>query len=694
MGRIRILPDHVANQIAAGEVVDRPASVVKELLENALDAGATRIRVEVEAGGRRLIRVADDGQGMSRDDALLAFERHATSKLRTANDLLSIATLGFRGEALPSIASVARVTLETSLGESAQGESADHAGTRLEIAGGKILHVDDAALPRGTTIAVADLFFNTPARRKFLRAESTELAHVTALVTHYALVHPEKHFELVSATHTLVSAPPVARTAERIYQIFGKETLAQLLPVAAETRLAHAGLPEPPPWKKDPDEPIRDPGTLRLSGFYSKPELQKLNRNSIYIFINKRLIRDRLLLHAITESYRNVIPPTSFPVVLLFLEMPPEEVDVNVHPAKTEVRFRQQSQVHDFVRDSLRNALIKARPAAGFLAALDNSPAASPSLMPPAVSPLPGLPQSAPMALPPESDASSFESAAADAEPFQLTRRPVAPIPGTLPFAAGSLDANSFDQQILGRAAAAFLPPEGAGNGCGSGLSNGSSYAPGTAAQTALVEAEQAATNLNHLGFLRPLGQLRESFILAAGDDGLWIIDQHVAHERVLFEKILRDRQVEKVQRQRLLMPLLVELKPWQMVVFAKITEELEFNGFEVEPFGPQTLAVKSAPVGLEGASLERMLSQVIEQSGEDPEESSQNHDLTSLRTRIAASIACHSAIKINTPLDPVRMEWLLLELSKTEHPTSCPHGRPIALLYSWKDIERAFHRI
>src|ERR1700758_3046321 len=345
MGRIRVLPDQVANQIAAGEVVDRPASVVKELLENALDAGANRIRVEVEAGGRRLIRVSDDGSGMNRDDALLAFERHATSKLRTADDLLAIATLGFRGEALPSIASVARVTMETATGE-------DPPGTRVEIAGGKILHVNDAALPQGTILSVADLFFNTPARRKFLRAESTELAHVTALVTHYALVHPEMHFELVSASHTLVSAPPVARTAERIYQIFGKDTLAQLLPVAAELSLERAGLPEPPPWKRDPDQPQRDPGRLRLSGFYSKPELQKLNRNSIYVFINKRLVRDRLLMHAITEAYRNVIPPTSFPVVLLFLELPPEEVDVNVHPAKTEVRFRQQAVIHDFVRDS------------------------------------------------------------------------------------------------------------------------------------------------------------------------------------------------------------------------------------------------------------------------------------------------------------------------------------------------------
>ena len=698
MGRIRILPDQVANQIAAGEVVDRPASVVKELLENALDAGATRIRVEVEAGGRRLIRIADDGQGMSRDDALLAFERHATSKLRTADDLLSIATLGFRGEALPSIASVARVMLETSC---ADGGASD-AGTRMEIAGGKILRVEDAALPRGTTIAVADLFFNTPARRKFLRAESTELAHVTALVTHYALAHPEMHFELLSATHTIVSAPPVARTAERIYQIFGKETLAQLLPVAAEMPLERGGLPEPPPWKKDPGEKPRDPGTLRLSGFYSSPELQKLNRNSIYIFVNKRLIRDRLLLHAITEAYRNVIPPTSFPVVLLFLEMPPEEVDVNVHPAKTEVRFRQQSLVHDFVRDSLRRALIESRPAAGFLAALDSQPTASPSLMPPATSPLPGAPgesASQGAALPaPGSDPASQDRA----EPFQLTPRMPLPIPGRLPFQAGpsaasaagrppdgaGFDSVSVDRSAWGEAAAALFNPASGGNGCSPSTEAraGAPFDAGaTAAATARIEAEQADINLNRLGSLKPLGQLRESFILATSEEGLWIIDQHVAHERILFEKILRERQVEQAQRQRLLMPMLVDLKPEQMVVFARIAAELERNGFEVEPFGLQTLAVKAAPVGLEGAPLERMLAEVIEQSAADDDQTARKEDLMALRTRIAASIACHSAIKINMPLDPARMEWLLLELARTSHPTSCPHGRPIALLYSWK---------
>jgi DNA mismatch repair protein MutL len=276
------------------------------------------------------------------------------------------------------------------------------------------------------------------------------------------------------------------------------------------------------------------------------------------------------------------------------------------------------------------------------------------------------------------------------------------PAPGKLPFESrgfnpGGLNPNRWgDQQAWCQAAAALFQPGPASgpDGCSHPLDDASANGLSPATATAQIEAEQAATTLNHLGSLRPLGQLRESFILASGDDGLWIIDQHVAHERILFEKILRDRQVEQVQRQRLLMPMLVELKASQMVVFARIAEELERNGFEVEPFGPQTLAVKAAPVGLEGAALERMLAEVIEQSSAESGEVKQNEDLKALRTRIAASIACHSAIKVNTALDPVRMEWLLLELAKTSHPTSCPHGRPIALLYSWKEIQRAFHRI
>jgi DNA mismatch repair protein MutL len=401
-----------------------------------------------------------------------------------------------------------------------------------------------------------------------------------------------------------------------------------------------------------------------------------------------------------------VIPPTSFPVVLLFLEMPPEEVDVNVHPSKTEVRFRQQSLVHDFVRDSLRTALIKARPAAGFLAALDSQATASPSLMPPAASPVPGpTGDSAPL-LPPDSDPEAFASRAAGAEAFRLTPAALAPVPGKLPFSSeftslGAMDgkrfdAGSLDRESWGEVAQALLTEAvvpGAET-CSPSLNGSETYGQNPETAAARVEAEQVASSLNRLDSLKPLGQLRESFILAAGDDGLWIIDQHVAHERVLFEKILRDRQVEKVQRQRLLMPLLVELKPEQMVVFARIAEELETNGFEVEPFGPQTLAVKAAPVGLEGAELERTLGEVIEQSAADSDEPHPNESLNRLRSRIAASIACHSAIKVNTALDQKRIEWLLLELAKTDHPTSCPHGRPIALLYSWKEILRAFHRL
>jgi DNA mismatch repair protein MutL len=683
MGRIRVLSDQVANQIAAGEVVERPASVVKELLENSLDAGATRIRIEVEGGGRKLIRIVDDGQGMVRDDALLAFERHATSKLHSSDDLLSIRTLGFRGEALPSIASVSRLTLETRSAE-------DAAGTAVEIAGGKILRVEDAGLPVGTTIAVRDLFYNTPARRKFLKSEQTELGHIAALVTHYALAHPERHFELHSATQALLIAPAVATTGDRLFQIFGRETAELMLPLAAEIDFARAGLPEPPPWKREADYAPQEPGFLRLSGFVSKPELQKLNRNSVYVFVNQRLVRDRVVLHALAEAYRNIIPPTSFPVVLLFLEMPPQEVDVNVHPAKTEVRFRQSSFVHDFIRDSVRTTLMTARPAASFATALGElhggvAQASSSLLLD--VSPMPGAPDdvvyapraefSGPQALIESEGAPSAD----DVDSFMLRAPIVPPSAGRFAFS---------DQGI----AVGYETEAGAGSSCGSegaaDLDASGTEASGTGVAYAGAAGSGADGTLNALATLKPLGQLRDSFILAANDEGLWIIDQHVAHERVLFEKILRAREVEQVQRQRLLMPLLVDLLPAQMVSFAAIARELDLNGFEAEPFGPRTLAIKAAPVGLEGRELERMLEEVLAV----PEKEQQQENAETRRRRIAASIACHAAIKINMPLEPTKIAWLLAELAKTEHPMSCPHGRPIALRYSHKDIQRAFQRI
>src|ERR1700733_931439 len=347
MGRIRSLFDPVANKIAAGEVVERPASVVKELLENSLDAGASEFRLEVEAGGRRLIRLADNGSGMMRDDAMLAFERHATSKLSDVKDLLSIATLGFRGEALPSIASVSRLLLETRARE-------EQVGTAVEIAGGRMLRCDEAALVQGTTITVRDLFYNVPARKKFLRSEPTEIAHVASLVTHYSLAHPGKSFSLRHNNAELLNVTPVAALRERVFQVFGSTILEDLLDLGERSR----ELAMPP----EPDE-APAMRRFRLRGFVSGPQVQKLNRNSIYLFVNGRLIRDRLLLHAISSAYYNLMPPACYPFALLFLDCDAEDVDVNVHPSKTEVRFRHGSLVHDFVRDTIRERLMEERPA-------------------------------------------------------------------------------------------------------------------------------------------------------------------------------------------------------------------------------------------------------------------------------------------------------------------------------------------
>jgi DNA mismatch repair protein MutL len=651
MARIHVLPEHVANKIAAGEVVERPASVLKELLENSLDAGATRIRVQVEGGGKKLIQVTDNGCGMVRDDALLAFERHATSKIQDAEDLLNIHTLGFRGEALPSIASVARVLLETRAPD-------EPAGTVVEIAGGKILRVEEAGLPAGTSLVVRDLFFNTPARKKFLKAESTELSHIASLVTHYALAHPDKHFELHSATEAMLIAAPVASHSDRIYQIFGRETLDQLLPLAATLKLDRVGIPEPPPWRRGEDYQPPVPGNMRVHGFISKPELQKLNRNSIFVFVNGRLIRDRLVQHALTEAYRNILPPAIFPVVLLFIELPNEEVDANVHPSKTEVRFRQQSLVHDFVRESVRAALVKARPVPEFAREITAQPTAAPGLSPGAAM-------------------SAAQAAAHD--DFMLHPPAQPPLNERLQFAGEPL-AVEANMAVSGFGAVPAPTMAQLVNGHGDACGN------------VLADEPQAEVDQLALASLKPLGQVRDSFILAVNADGLWIIDQHVAHERVLFERILRERARNSASQdgQRLLMPLIVELTPGQQAVFGEISDELQRNGFEVELFGTRTIAVKSAPGGVRPADVEKLLIELLDQFQQEE----QALNLEKIRARIAASIACHAAIKINMPLEQNKMEWLLKELAKTDCPMTCPHGRPVVLRYSVKEIQKAFKRI
>ena len=667
MGRIRILPDQVANQIAAGEVVERPASVVKELLENSLDAGATDLRVEVEAGGRRLIRIVDDGCGMLRDDALLAFERHATSKLRNVKDLLSIATLGFRGEALPSIASVSRLLLETRSME-------EETGTRIEIAGGKMLRCEEAALGGGTVITVRDLFHNVPARRKFLRTEQTELAHIASLVTHYSLAHPDKSFRLSTGPTELLGVTPVASMKERVYQVFGSQVLDELVEIGVRERDLFMPPPSVPPSQaiaeyrsaEPEDPPFR---RFRLNGFFSRPQVQKANRNSIYIFVNGRLIRDRLVLHALSSAYYNLMPHSAYPFALLFLECDAEEVDVNVHPSKTEVRFRHGTFVHDFVRDTIRERLIESRPSNTF------SPAPLPA---PPAQPAAGLPYSefSQMMENEQPVASGLLEPAPAATAAHFATEPTMP-EFTLRATAGPTPRLDFSAPPI--EVAPGPPPSGK---LSRRLDIHGEFPP-----DAIPAPEMS---LSVLSDLRPLGQIHESFIIAAGRDGLWIIDQHVAHERILFEQVLKQRAAGRVEMQQLLMPMILQLTPEQQIDYARIASELHASGFETEPFGNRTIAVKAAPANVGPQDLERILFEILEIA----ENEMRSASLDDLRRNICASIACRAAIKINMRLDFTKMEWLLRALAATDCPMSCPHNKPIAMHYSTREILKAFHRI
>src|SRR5437764_5096451 len=652
MSRIRILPEAVANKIAAGEVVERPASVVKELLENAIDAGAKTIRVEVEVGGKRMIRVIDDGHGMSHDDALLAFERHATSKLKSADDLLSIGTLGFRGEALPTIAAVSRLLLETR-------DEAEAEGTRIEFAGGKLMGVKPAGLPAGTTINFADIFYCVPARRKFLKSDTTELGHIASLVTHYALANPAKQFILTPPKQEIINCPPAEKLADRVYQLFGRQALEELVEIPAVSAPFRAAITEPAL------EPQEEKSSLTVSGFTSRPDIQRMNRNGIYVFVNRRLVRDRLILHAIHEAYRNILPPGVFPATLLFLEMPYAEVDVNVHPAKIEVRFRRSQLVHDFARDAIRQALTGARPIASFAAAAAATPQTAGSgngrfsggITPATVES--GVPRAI---IPPVEEVGVGSDGG-----FDLTRATLGPVEQRIPFTS----ATAFG--------AAVAPAEATSSGNWAA----NLAAPGADAPASLPRTE-------HIADLKPLGQVSASFIVAVNGEGLWIVDQHVAHERVLFEQHLEARRAGRVESQRMLMPLVIELSPRQIVTLEKISEELFANGFEVEPMGPKSVAIQAVPAGVGAPDAEKLLTEILD--GIERENAAIS--IETLQAKIAASTACHAAIKVNMPLEQSKMEWLLDALAKTDCPMSCPHGRPVVLRYSIKEIEKAFHRI
>jgi DNA mismatch repair protein MutL len=587
MGRIRVLEESVQNQIAAGEVVERPASVVKELVENALDAGAARIDIAVEGGGADRVRVADDGCGMTPDDAVLAFERHATSKIRDAGDLRSVTSLGFRGEALPSIASVATVTLTTS----PDGRE----GTRVRIRAGVRQAAGPAPHPRGTTVEVEGLFFNAPARRKFLRSRATETAHIADLVGRVAAAHPAIAFRLSSGGRELLAWPAAPGLAERLAQIAGAADAARLVPIEG------AG------------------GGLRVAGRASGPGLSRSTGRDQHLFVNGRPIRDRRLLHAVQEAYATVLPRGRFPVLYLFLEIPAGEVDVNVHPAKAEVRFLRAGAVHDLVRDALADGLGVARP----FRPLDRPP----------------------------------EAVSEETAPW-----PATPTSGPPPAAS------------LGGPGGAAAGPEGiAGPGRGAG-------GPAPGAPAPLPFRSPA---------VEPLAQYRDSYILASSPDGLVIVDQHAAHERVLYERFLRAGATGKVERQRLLFPVTLEVGAAERQAFEEAAETLEGLGFGVGLFGDGVLIVDEIPALVPAGAVERLVRELLAETLEwrRPE------GMERLRHRIAASTACHAAVTANHPLDPPRMRRLLEDLLAADQPMTCPHGRPALLRLSLDRLEREFGR-
>jgi DNA mismatch repair protein MutL len=663
MSKIRVLPDHISNLIAAGEVVERPASVAKELVENAIDAGATRIVIDVESGGRRLLKIIDDGEGMSRDDALLAFERHATSKISKADDLNAISTLGFRGEALASIASVARVELVTLTKDAS-------AGTRVIIEGGRMRDVKDAAHPRGTTISVRDLFFNTPARRKFLRSEATESYHLTNLVTHYALAHPEISFTLTNNGRETLRVAPANDLRERAYQIFGAQFLDGLLEVdnaVSEPTETSFSLPQ----------------IARVRGFVSAPRDRRTSRDAQFLFVNGRFVRDRLIGRALSEAYRSILPHGVYPVALLFIDVPLEEVDVNVHPAKTEVRFRRAAAVADSVREAVRAGLASA----GFApsAEVRDTPAsradeveinrthaqaaAAPSATPSTwtaesgfdLRPQPEQPRIG-FAVP---ETRSFESVSPDLSPAQTPA--VLSRPQTLTEAEELRTAIEYPQPTGDAKAFPDLPP-----------------LDSAVKLVREVAVESVSSNI------RPLGQLDESFIIATDDEGLLLIDQHVAHERILFDKYRALEASRQTESQQMLIPETFDLTPAQAAAFDHVAEELESYGFELMRLSGRTVAIKSTPADLPASEARNVLAEVLDTVDSEKRGAAR----ASLRDEIAASLACHAAIKVNMPLAPEKMRWLIDRLLTTSSPTTCPHGRPVILRLATQDILKGFHRI
>jgi DNA mismatch repair protein MutL len=618
MSRIHRLPLHLANQIAAGEVVERPASVVKELIENALDAGATRITVTIELGGKKLLRVEDDGDGMDPEDARLALERHATSKISSPEDLDAIRTLGFRGEALPSIASVSHFVLRTRARGSATG-------TEIRVNGGTIASEQEVGAPEGTCIDVADLFYNLPARRKFLKSDTAEAAQISRLVTQMALGYPEVGFTLTSGGPStsgqgrkLLQCPPSNGPGERFFQLFGE--------------------------RLDLIELRKEAGGLQIHGYIAALGDQGPVRGAQNVFVNRRIVKDRTIAHAISEAYSVATIKERSPEVHLFIRIPPDRVDVNVHPTKAEVRFLEQSLVHEVLRRALGDTLGQGR---------------APELQFTPFSPRPSEPQ--PMSIP-----GVFAGASVGnrwtSEPMGPWRNLMEPLnPG---------EPNPANPANLGNVANPANPAEL------------NSVEPGGTLRHPVEPIE--------ISPMIPLGQFRDTFIIAIDDEGIAIIDQHVAHERVLFEQVMEKLTAGPLESQRLLTPILIEMSAAERQALIPHAATLEKFGLELEEFGGDSVRLSALPAVLDPSACEAAV-RALAGDLEGLDGGSRVED--GLR-RIAATMACHAAVKANYPLTMEKMRYILEELRRTAYSSVCPHGRPVVLRITRREIEKNFQRI
>jgi DNA mismatch repair protein MutL len=584
VGRITKLPDDLANQIAAGEVVERPASVIKELVENAIDAEARRITIATEYGGKKLIRVEDDGVGMDAADARLSLERHATSKIRRADDLGAIVTLGFRGEALPSMASVSHFRMRTR----AKGEVS---GTEIRVNAGVVESVMEAGGPEGTFVEVTDLFYNLPARRKFLKSDSAESAQVSKTVTQLALCYPQVGFTLVNAGRKVLSCPPVGSIADRLYQLYGD--------------------------RPDLVEVTRDGGGVRVHGFVAALAEHGPTRGPQHVFVNRRIVKDKTIAHAIFDSYSVASNKERSPEVHLFLEIPPERIDVNVHPTKAEVRFKEQSLVHEVVRRAVADALGK-----GPAPELTRRPS--------------------------------------DLEPA----RPLAQgIPGVL---GGGVYTNRWSTEVQ------------------------STRVQSTGVQSTEVQSTEVQRPVASVRPLIPLGQFRDTFIIAIDDEGIAIVDQHVAHERVLFERIMQQLTERPLESQGLLIPIVLDLAPAEREALLSRREPLQRFGFDVDDFGGDSVRVSAIPAVLPREQCESALRSLAN----DLEGLDRGLGIEEALKRIAALTACHAAVKANYPLTMEKMAHILDEVRATAYSTVCPHGRPVMLRITRREVEKNFERI